>query len=489
LIRLAVVWPLVGRDRELGSIDALLSDGSVRGVVLAGAAGVGKTRLAAEMSRVASSRGCAVEWVRATGSAASIPLGAFAALLTAPGAGSADGADLLARARLALTERAGGRRLVLCVDDGQVLDEASAALVHQLVTTGEAFAIVTLRLGDPVPDALRALWKDELCAFLELTELPRDEVERLLALVLGGPVEGRSADVLWNLTQGNPLFLRELLLQGLEQAVLTDEGGIWRWRGAVAAGVRLTELVGARLDALGTEALGVLEVVAVGAPLEPGFLGPKELALLEALERHEAVERRVEGRRGFVDVAHPLYGEVVRARLTRTRLEAIQRRLADALESLGARRHLDAARLAWWRLDSPGSSDSELFAHAAGQALAALDFALAERFARAAVQAGGGFGARLALGRAVAGAGRAEEADVLFRQLDAQATDDAGKAAVALATARNLFFALDRADEADVALRRAEHLMADDRLRHELAAFRVRLVSAQGRPLEALDAA
>jgi tetratricopeptide (TPR) repeat protein len=162
----------------------------------------------------------------------------------------------------------------------------------------------------------------------------------------------------------------------------------------------------------------------------------------------------------------------VRARLTRTRLEAIQRRLADALESLGARRHLDAARLAWWRLDSPGSSDSELFAHAAGQALAALDFALAERFARAAVQAGGGFGARLALGRAVAGAGRAEEADVLFRQLDAQATDDAGKAAVALATARNLFFALDRADEADVALRRAEQLMADDRLRHELAAFR-----------------
>jgi DNA-binding CsgD family transcriptional regulator len=483
------MWPLVGRDRELGSVDELLSQGSVRGVVLAGAAGVGKTRLATEMSRAASSRGCAVEWVRATGSGASISLGAFAALLPAAGTGSADRADLLARARLALMERAGGRRLVLCIDDGQVLDDASAALVHQLVGSGDVFAIVTLRLGEPVPDALRSLWKDELCVFWQLADLSRDEVERLLALVLGGPVDGRSADTLWKLTHGNPLFLRELVREGLERAFLTDEGGIWRWRGGVTVGVRLAELIGARLDALGADALGVLEVVAVGAPLEVGFLDQAELALLEALELREAVARRVEGRRRFVDVAHPLHGEVVRARLSHTRLEAIQRRLAHALESGGARRTLDAARLAWWRLESGGPGDAELFARAADQALAVLDFALAERFARAAVQAGGGFGPRLVLGRAVAGAGRAEEARVLFGELDAQAGDDAQRAALAIATARNLFFALDGAEDADATLRRAEQMVADDALRHELIALRVRLASAQSRPLDTLAAA
>jgi hypothetical protein len=67
---------------------------------------------------------------------------------------------LLARARDALVERAGGRRLVLCVDDGQLLDHGSAVLVHQLVAAAEAFAVVTVRRGERVPDALQALWKD-----------------------------------------------------------------------------------------------------------------------------------------------------------------------------------------------------------------------------------------------------------------------------------------------------------------------------------------
>ena len=55
-----------------------------------------------------------------------------------PQAGPPEGVELLALARQTLAERAAGRRLVLCVDDGQLLDDASAALVHQLVAAGEA---------------------------------------------------------------------------------------------------------------------------------------------------------------------------------------------------------------------------------------------------------------------------------------------------------------------------------------------------------------
>src|SRR4051794_41530899 len=128
----AVEWPLVGRDRELGSVVALLASESTGGIVMTGAAGVGKTRLALELSRAAQSRGCAVEWVRATRSAASIALGAFAALLPAAGGG----AELLAGARQALVERAGGRRLVLCGGDREPLGHAAAALLHQLVAAG-----------------------------------------------------------------------------------------------------------------------------------------------------------------------------------------------------------------------------------------------------------------------------------------------------------------------------------------------------------------
>ena len=114
---------------------------------------------------------------------------------------------------------------------------------------------------------------------------------------------------------------------------------------------------------------------------------------------------------------------------------------------------------------------------------------LAERLARAALQAGAGFRAELALGRALAGAGRGAEADARFAALAARARDDRERAEVAVARARNLFWALDRADDADAALRGAERVVRDAALRHELAAQRARLTAAHGRPAAALAAA
>jgi DNA-binding CsgD family transcriptional regulator len=483
-----VVWPLIGRDRELGLVLDRLGQGASGGVVLAGAAGVGKTRLATEVAHAAEAEGSAVEWVRATRSTASIPLGAFAPLLPAE-ASSTSAAELLARAGQGIVERAGGRRLVLCVDDGQLLDDVSAALVHQAVAARQAFVVVTLRVGEPPPDAVRALWKDELCELVELGELARGEVERLLATVLGAPVDGRSLGALWELTLGNALFLREMVLYGVERGVLTEAGGLWSWRGEMAAGMRLSELVGARLETLTPPALAALETVAVGEPLETALLEPVESAALGELEQHGLVERVLDGRRERVDVAHPLHGEVVRARLSRTRLGEIQRRLADAVEALGARRRADVPRLASWRLESGGEWHPELFERAARHSLAVYDPTLAERFARAAVEAGGGFAARLALARSLAAQGHGEEAEALLAPLAGQASNDQERVALAIAVARNLFWGLGRAEDADRALRQAEGAVADERLRDELVAQRIRLTVATGRPLEAFAAA
>jgi DNA-binding CsgD family transcriptional regulator len=483
-----VAWPLIGRDRELGDAGRLLSDAAAGGVVVSGAAGVGKTRLAAEVGRVAAGRGCVVEWVRATRSAGAIPLGAFAPLLPATPA-PVEGADVLARARGALADRAGGRRLVLCVDDGHLLDDASAALVHQLVAAGETFAVVTMRRDSSAPDALRALWKDELCALVELEPLSRREVERLLGEALGGPVDGPSRTALWERTRGNALFLRELVRYGVDRGLLAETGGVWRWSGEPAVGTRLADLVGARVSGVGARERGVLEVVAVGAPLDGGVIAPEETAAVESLEAQELVTWRMDGRRRLLDLVHPLHGEVVRAGLARTRREAIERRLADTVEAHGLRRRADLPRVAAWRLDSGAPGDPQLLERAAWEALTARDAGLAERFARAAVDAGGGFGARLVLGRALAGAGRGEESEAVLGELEGRTGDDGERVALAIARARNSFWALDRAADAEAVLRRAEAAVADDRLRRELAGQRVRLVAARGRPLEALEAA
>jgi DNA-binding CsgD family transcriptional regulator len=479
-------WPFTGRAAELRLVGEALASGETGGVVIAGPAGVGKTRLTTAAAELAAVRGCAVEWVRASGSARSIPLGAFAPIL--PATPLPEGVELLARARHALAERAGGRRLVLCVDDGQLLDDASAALVHQLVAAGEAFAVVSLRRGDPPPDALRALWKDDLCRRLDLAELLREDVERLLAAALGAPLDGRSVTALWDLTRGNALFLRELVRHGVDHGLLTEDGGVWRWRGQVRAGTRLADFMDVRIDDAGPGAQ-VLELVAVADPLELGLLEPDERAALEEVERGELVRRRADGRRRFVDVAHPLHGEAVRARLPPTRVEAIRARLADGVQAHGARRRGDRLQIAVWRLDAGITGDADLFADAAERALSAADVHLAARLARAAMEAGGGFRARLTLARGLAGQAQAEEARRLLEALAAQASDDGERAAVATAAARNLFWGLDRADDADALLADAEAQVGDRTLRDDLRAQRVRLIAGQGRPGPALAAA
>src|SRR2546423_15151153 len=78
--RMHVTWPLIGRAAEVEHVTALLRTG--RGaIVLAGRAGVGKTRLATECLAVAASQGFVPLRVAATQGAVGLPFGPFASLV------------------------------------------------------------------------------------------------------------------------------------------------------------------------------------------------------------------------------------------------------------------------------------------------------------------------------------------------------------------------------------------------------------------------
>jgi hypothetical protein len=182
-VDVATTWPLTGRAEELSLISGLTRrrDGSA-GVVLAGLAGVGKTRLAREALAAAQQRGTVTRWAVATASARALPLGAFAATLGVVGP---DPARLVRQAGAALLAGAGRAGVIVGVDDAHLLDELSAVLIHQLALRRAAMLVLTLRTGEPAPDAVTALWKDGHLTRLELQPLSAVEIATLVEARLG----------------------------------------------------------------------------------------------------------------------------------------------------------------------------------------------------------------------------------------------------------------------------------------------------------------
>ena len=138
--------------------------------------------------RVAAQDGALVDWVQATKSAAAVPLGAFAGVVP-DGVRSSDALALMRRSVESLASGRTGARSCIGVDDAQLLDPVSAALVLHLTVTGSAFIIATVRTGEPCPDAIVSLWKDAGALRMQLDPLDDAAVEELVETALGGPVE------------------------------------------------------------------------------------------------------------------------------------------------------------------------------------------------------------------------------------------------------------------------------------------------------------
>ena len=484
-------WPLVGRDEELAELRRLLGSGrGPRGAAVFGDAGVGKTRLVAEAVAAQRQSGVAVEWVRATEAARAIPLGSLAGLLP-PGSEAHHRDDLLHLALARLHERAGAGSFLLAVDDAHHLDEVSVALLHLAVTQSPIRVLVSVRTGEPLPPGLVGLWKDELLARLDIGPLSREATEQLVVTVLGDAVPSSLLDRIWELSRGNALFVRELVTAAVERRAGGGGGRIVLPEGPQE---RLRELVEERLRLLEPSWRAALEIVAVGeqVPLDAAerLAGTADI---EALERRGLIEVVDIDRAPMVQVAHPLYGEVLAVALPRLRRRAVLRDLVRAVEGPAGTQPSDTSgtpdgadapdghdrsvgfdrlRLATWRLESGVPGDPDQLLLLAREALGRLDHRLAERLALAA----GGTSradAGLVLAEALSGQGRSDAAAGALADL--RPTDPEQAARVAVARASHLFLHLDRSSEAYEVLRTAD----DDLAGHAVWQAECRSVLAQ----------
>jgi DNA-binding NarL/FixJ family response regulator len=478
-------WPLVGREEELRFAARALQDSLSVGAVIAGPAGVGKTRMIHEALEAAEADGSEVSFAQATAGARSIPLGTLAHLLPADLAGPGP-KNLLRAAADALSVRWHSDQAILAVDDAHLIDATSATLVHLLAQTRRCRLLVAVRTGEAVPDPISALWKEELATRLELQPLSRIESDELVDAFLGSLVDAGTLQRLWDVSRGNVLFLREVVLGGLDSGALTRSDGIWRWRGSVGAFPRLMEVIEARLRDVPVRQRSVLELVAAGEPLEAHILDALAAERdLVALERRGLLEWQI-GDQELVRLTHPLYAEALRSRLTPRRARTIYRTLARTLEASHGDGPEDLLRLGTWYLDAGDRTRGDLLVAAARNAITRFDYPLAERLARAALGSSEGVDPELELAEALIGQGAWQEAEDLLAHVDSSDLTTADNGAVAIVRSSNMFWHLGRGEEASSLLRAAETETLDPVLRSELGATRVAFLVFGGQTEEAI---
>lgn len=339
---------ILGRDRELGLLSAALGAVGTRAVVLTGEAGSGKTRLLAEVARLAE--GKHVVQLRGFQPEQAAPLVAAGPLLSALAGVDSRLDDVLLQDApgalvhlFELTHRAlrkVGRDTVLAVDDGQWLDPSTRALLHYVVRSswaelGDLCLVTATRPGRSaaeLQESFRGLLGEQNLTCVKVPPLDRDSGVQLVRSLDPG-LSASIAAGHWERAGGSPFWLT--LLVGAEPGSL--EG-----------------LIETRVAACDPTARALLELLAVAArPVDLGAL-PELLGVpadVAAAALRELADRGlVHERAGAITVVHDLVRDAVTAGLaperSRERHRDVARWLArsdDPAVLLAAVQHRTAA--------------------------------------------------------------------------------------------------------------------------------------------------
>lgn len=476
---------LVGRGRELGRLLPAVAEGTGRGALVAGPLGVGKTRLLDEAADLLAEQGWTLLRVRpGDGVAAAAPFGSLGSLLPALSDDPERWALAVHRGIDHLVARARPGRPLLVADDLHGFDAASATLVQQAVVERRLRLLGALRTGADAPDAVTALWKDDLVERVDLGPLERSDADELLEELVGGSVDAATRSQLWLWSEGNPRLLTELVDETRAEGTWHRDAGLWRLvRGPDDAPLRSPTLAAMLADRLADAPDAVAEVVDVLAL--SGRLPVEVLATLvghgalAAAERAGLTTTDDEAAGRLVRLANPFFAELRRTDLSDDRVGLLRNRLLDVFEQLGQIAAADVPLLAQWYVEAgqhgPGTAD--LLTRAAEEARSNDDPRTAADLARRARALGPDDRTGRLLIYALARLGATDELGQVSDEVTHSAVSDDVRAEAVLSRALYMFQFANRPDKAEALLTDAAAYLTDGRwqeaLQTQIAGFRL----------------
>jgi DNA-binding SARP family transcriptional activator len=357
----------VGRAAELARLEHALENamaGHGGTALIAGPAGIGKTRLTDELAERASTRGAtvltgrcidlvgaalpyfplveALRPLRGTPALEELPelsrLLPGSPLIAAPGCNACDSPLHLFEAVRTVLDRLSARApVVLVLEDLQWADASTLDLLAFLahaVHDGRVLIVATWRRGavgkdDPVHRLASGLRRHRVAFTLGLGPLERDDLAALVARESEGRLSPELVESVCARAEGNPFFAEELLAAALRNEPELPEllqdvllGDFGRLTAPTRTVVRVASAAG--------RAVPTAVLVAAMPPPEAQVVK----ALREAVEHGVLVSDRATGGYRF---RHALIAEASYATLLPGEREEVHRRLAAALAADGAR--------------------------------------------------------------------------------------------------------------------------------------------------------
>ena len=386
-------WPLTGRDDRIErALTGLRND--IRTIFVYGPAGIGKTRFATAVGEHLDREGWVILTAIGSPALSAVPFSTFAAALSrsVPDLGAmtstGDPVALFTMAHAAVGDLAKGRRVLLVADDLSAVDTVSITLITQLVAAERLRIIATMQEGEPVPDAALPLAVGAATMRLDLPPLDIDQVEELLAAVLGDRIAHRDIVTLHGAARGNPTYIRELVLGAADDGILVRSGDHWHLTGQPASTPALHDLIRARLRRLDTRERDLVERLAVcGSLTIDEFTGIGVVDALSELEARGIISVDETGHVAAVSLAHAHYAAAVRDAMPRIRAIALLGEQAE-LASSRPMSPAGALRVELWRLEAGSPTDGALLLQAATLARNTSDDRTAARLLSAAIDSG-----------------------------------------------------------------------------------------------------